>query len=145
MKRLWPYAAAVLLVAAPLAVVHPVQVRGRSMEPTYRDGQLVWTLQSWCAGAPRRGQVWVVEGPDGPVIKRLLGLPGETVQETGGDLWVGGLRLKEPYVARVDARDGGPWPCGSGYLFLGDNRPLSEDGRAWGPLPRAALQGRVVF
>lgn len=145
MKRLGPYAAAVLIVAAPLAVVHPVQVRGRSMEPGLRDGQLVWTLRAWCAGAPRRGQVWVVEGPDGPVIKRLLGLPGEIVSERGGDLWIGGVRVKEPYVARVDARDGGPWPCGAGYLFLGDNRPVSEDGRAWGPLPLAALQGRVVF
>jgi signal peptidase I len=145
MKRLWPFGAAVLIALSPFAAIHPVRVEGHSMEPGLRDGQRVWALRAWCAGAPARGQVWIVDGPGGPAIKRLLGLPGETVQEQGGDLWIGGARIPEPYVARVDASDGGPWPCGAGYLFLGDNRPRSEDGRVWGPLPRAALEGRVVF
>lgn len=145
MKRLWPYGLALVLALSPLAVVHPVKVRGRSMEPAYPDGRLVWALRPWCAGPPLRGQVWIVAGPEGPAIKRIIGLPGETVSERGGDLWIGGARIREPYVARVDATDGGPWPCGNGYLFMGDNRPLSEDGRAWGPLGREALQGRVVF
>lgn len=145
MKRLWPYGLGLLIALSPLVAIHPVRVSGHSMEPSYHDGQIVWTLRAWCAGAPTRGQVWIVDGPNGPVIKRLLGLPGEMLSEKGGDLWVGGARLSEPYVARVDARDGGPWPCADGYLFIGDNRPHSEDGRAWGPLPRTALEGRVVF
>ena len=143
MKRLWPYGLGLLIALSLLIWVHPVRVRGRSMEPGLRDGQFLWALRAWCAGAPARGQVWVVEGPEGPAIKRLVGLPGETVAERGGDLWIGGARLDEPYVARVDA-GGGPWPCGDGYLFLGDNRTQSRDGRAWGPLPRAALEGRVI-
>lgn len=145
MKRLWIYGVAGLLALSPLAVVHPVVVEGHSMEPGLKDGQLVAALWPWCAGSPKRGQVWIVKGPDGSAIKRLIGLPGETVTEQGGDLWIGGARLNEPYVAQVDASDGGPWPCGAGYLFLGDNRPQSEDGRAWGPLPRAAFQSRVLF
>ena len=143
MKRLRLYGLALLIALSPLAVIHPVRVRGRSMEPGLRDGQLVWALRAWCAGAPARGQVWVVEGTEGPAIKRLLGLPGETLSEKNGDLWINGARLEEPYVAHVDA-DGGPWPCSSGYLLLGDNRPNSRDGRAWGPLPRAAFDGRVI-
>lgn len=144
MKRITLFGCAVLIALSPLAVIHPVTVEGHSMEPGLHNGQLVLALWPWCAGSPRRGQVWIVEGPEGPAIKRLIGLPGETVSERGGDLWIGGARLAEPYVARVDATDGGPWSCGSGYLFLGDNRPDSEDGRAWGPLNRAALQSRVV-
>ena len=145
MKRLWPYGLALLLALSPLALLHPVKVEGMSMEPSFRDGQLVWALWPWCAGEPARGQVWIVEGPEGPAIKRVIGLPGEVVSEKGGDLWIGGARLGEPYVARVDASDGGPWPCDGGYLLLGDNRPRSQDGRAWGPLGRGALKGRVVF
>ena len=145
MKRLWPYGLALVIALSPLGAIHPVKVEGHSMEPGLRDGQLVWVLRPWCAGAPRRGQVWVVKGPDGPAIKRVIGLPGETVSEKGGDLWIGGRRLREPYVAQVDATDGGPWPANGGYLFMGDNRPRSEDGRAWGPLPASAMRGRVLF
>jgi signal peptidase I len=144
MKRLWLYGSALAIALSPLAAIHPLKVDGHSMEPGLRDGQLVWVLRPWCAGPPRRGQVWEAEGPDGPAIKRIIGLPGEKVSEKGGDLWIGGARLHEPYVAQVDATDGGPWLCGSGYLLLGDNRPRSEDGRAWGPLPEAALRGRIL-
>jgi signal peptidase I len=144
MKRLWPYGLALLIALSPLVAIHPVKVEGHSMEPRLRDGQLVFALWPWCAGAPRRSQVWIVEGPDGSAIKRIVGLPGETVSERGGDLWVGGTRLREPYVNQVDASDSGSWPCSDGYLVLGDNRPHSEDGRAWGPLPRGALRGRVL-
>ena len=115
------------------------------MEPGLHDGELVWALRSWCAGPPRRGQVWIVQSPDGAAVKRIIGMPGETVSEKGGDIWIGGARLSEHYVARVDESDGGPWSCGTGYLLLGDNRPQSEDGRDWGPLGGEALKGRVVF
>lgn len=145
MKRIALYGLALLVALSPLTVIHPVTVEGHSMEPGLQNGQLVFALWPWCSGTPKRGQVWIVQGPEGSAIKRLIGLPGETVTEQGGDLWIGGARLKEPYVTQVDASDGGPWPCGTGYLFLGDNRPHSEDGRAWGPLERDALNGRVLF
>lgn len=145
MRRFWPYGLGLLIALSPLAVLHPVRIEGHSMEPGLRDGQLAWALRAWCAGTPARGQVWVVEGPDGSAVKRLLGLPGETLRERGGDLWIGATRLDEPYVARVDMTDGGPWSCGDGYLVLGDNRPHSEDGRAWGPLPKRALKDRILF
>ncbi|HET6330644.1 MAG TPA: signal peptidase I [Holophagaceae bacterium] len=144
MRRFWPYGLAFALALSPLAVLHPVKVEGHSMEPGLRDRQLVFALWSWCAGPPQRGQVWIVEGPDGSAIKRVIGLPGETMSERGGDLWIDGARLREPYVGQVDASDGGPWSCGDGYIVLGDNRPRSEDGRTWGPLSRSALHGRVL-
>ena len=144
MKRLWPYGLGLLIALSPLAVIHPEKVRGHSMEPAFSDGQMVLARWPWCSGKPARGEVWIVDGPNGPAIKRVIGLPGETVSEKNGDLWINGARLDEPYVAHVDATDGGPWPCGGGYLVLGDNRPRSEDGRAWGPLLLSALRGRVL-
>jgi len=145
MKPLRAYGLALLIALSPLAAIHPVKIEGQSMEPAFHDGQLAWALWPWCVGAPARGQVWIVEGPDGPAIKRVIGLPGETVSEKSGDLWIGGARLDEPYVVHVDATDGGPWSCNEGYLVLGDNRPRSVDGRAWGPLRGEAMRGRVVF
>ena len=69
--KAWVYAAALALALLPLAVVQPVQVQGHSMEPAFRNGDRAWALRAWAAGAPRRGQVWLVEGPEGPVLKRV--------------------------------------------------------------------------
>lgn len=142
--RPWVPAVALALALSPLAVVHPVRISGRSMEPALRDGDLRVALRAWAAGAPRRGEVWVVEGPEGPSVKRVLGLPGETLDQARGDLRLNGRGLDEPYVALTEREDGGPWVCGAGYLVLGDNRPLSRDGRAWGALPRSAFRARLL-
>ena len=132
------------LALSPLAVLHPLRVQGRSMEPTLRNGRLCWVLRSWVAGEPRRGQVWLVEGPEGPSLKRVLALPGECLEMRDGDLFRQGARLEEPYVARIERGDAGPWEAGRGYLVLGDNRPLSRDSRAWGSLDESAFRGRVL-
>lgn len=140
----WIPVAALALALSPLSVIHPVRVRGRSMEPALRDGELRFALRAWIAGAPRRGQVWVVEGPEGASVKRVVGLPGERLDQVRGDLRLRGRPLEEPYVAFTERADGGPWACGEGFLVLGDNRPASRDGRAWGPLPRRAFQDRLL-
>lgn len=114
------------------------------MEPSFRDGELRIALRAWAAGAPARGEVWVVEGPEGPSLKRVLGLPGEVLTVEGPHLRVDGHPVEEPWVAHPEVEDQGPFPCGSGYLVLGDNRPLSRDGRIWGPLVRGRMVARVV-
>jgi signal peptidase I len=131
------------LALSPLTVVHPVRISGHSMEPALRDGSLGFALRAWATHAPRRGETWVVEGPEGPSVKRVIGLPGESVDQLRGDLRLSGRFLDEPYVAQAEREDGGPWRCGEGYLVLGDNRPASRDGRVWGPLPRAAFKARL--
>ncbi len=140
----WIPLAALALALSPLAVVHPVRVAGRSMEPGLQNGDLRWVLRAWASHAPRRGEVWVVAGPEGEAVKRVLGLPGETVAWAGPDLRVDGRTLDEPWVVHPDRTGSGERACGRGYLVLGDNRPESLDGRAWGPLPSQALQGRIL-
>jgi len=139
----WVPIAALALALSPLTVIHPVHVSGLSMEPVLHDGQLVWALWAWCAGRPERGQLWLVRGPEGMSVKRAVGLPTERIEAKDGEIFINGSRLPEPYVERSDHFTGS-WACRDGYLMLGDNRPQSHDGRAWGPLPKSALKSRVV-
>jgi signal peptidase I len=77
-------------------------------------------------------------------VKRVLGLPGDTVAWQGPGLWINGQRLDEPWVVQPEHSGQGQRVCGDGYLVLGDNRPESQDGRSWGVLPAKALLGRVL-
>jgi signal peptidase I len=132
------------LALSPLLVVHPIRVSGHSMESTLMDGEVRWSLRAWASHAPRRGEIWVVEGPQGVSVKRVQGLPGDTVAWRGPDLWINGQRLDEPWVVHPERSGEGRQVCGQGYLVLGDNRPESQDGRSWGPVPPQAMRGRVL-
>ena len=142
--RIWIPLTAVALALAPLLVLHPVRVSGHSMEPALADGDLRWALRRWASHAPRRGEVWVLDSPYGRSVKRIIGLPGETVTWKGPDLWIEGQRLDEPWVLHPERSGSGQRECGRGYLALGDNRPESRDGRSWGALPPSALLGRIL-
>lgn len=143
--RPWIPLAALVLALSPLAVIHPVRISGRSMEPALHDGDLRWVLRAWASHAPRRGEVWLVEGPHGASAKRVVGLPGEAVTWAGPDLLVNGRLLDEPWVLHPEREGQGHLACGEGFLVLGDNRPESQDGRAWGPVPASAMRGRLLM
>jgi signal peptidase I len=138
------YAWALLLALSPLAFVHPVRVKGSSMEPSLKDGQTLLALQPWCSGKPSLGEVWTLDGPEGKAIKRVLALPGQTLEQRNGYLMRDGAFVEEPYVSFRDIRDDGPWSAGDGYLLLGDNRPASRDCRLWGAVSSGGMGGRVV-
>jgi signal peptidase I len=142
--RPWIPFAALALALSPLLVLHPVRVSGPSMAPTLADGELRWALRAWASGAPQRNEIWIVAGPQGPAIKRILGLPGDVVTWRGPELWINGQRHAEPWVTHPERAGQGQQICGDGYLVLGDNRPESQDGRSWGPLPPRSLKGRVL-
>jgi signal peptidase I len=135
---------AFLLGLSPLVVVHPVRVSGRSMEPGLGNGAVRLAMRAWCAGAPRPGQVWLVTTPSGTVVKRLAAGPGTRVELREGSLWVDGRPVPQTQVAFADRASGGPWDTGQGWFLLGDNRPLSHDSRAYGPVPGAALEARIL-
>jgi signal peptidase I len=140
----WVPASAIALAILPLAFVHPLKVAGQSMEPALKAGSVCLAVRAWCAGAPHRGEVWLIDGPDGPAIKRVVGLPGERLEQRDGEMYLNGQRLQEPFLQRFDQGNGGPWETGRGFLVLGDNRRESRDGRVWGPLLRSAFRSKVV-
>jgi signal peptidase I len=142
---------ALALAARRLGRLEPVLVAGDSMRPTLLPGQrlAVGPLDR----APRRGDLVVVRReparPSDPgleVVKRVVGLPGEQVRLAAGRLEVDGVEVAEPYLAPSAAGGDLDLRLGEGqYLVLGDHRAASTDGRDFGPVPAAALAGRVRF
>ncbi len=116
-----------------------------------------WVLPS---GAVERGDVAVFKFPEEPerdFIKRVVGLPGETLELRRKRVYIDGEPLDEPYLAgrqpvlrpgavAVERRDTfGPVTIPDGHYFMmGDNRDNSQDSRYWGPLPHAYLKGRAM-
>jgi signal peptidase I len=112
-----------------------------------------WRSRAAALLGPERGQV-VVFYPDAerrqdPLIKRAIGLPGETVEVHDGGVFVDGQRLDEPYVHSLETVCYSP--CGpvrlgpDEYFMLGDNRPNSRDSRSFGPVHLDQIIGRVVL
>lgn len=137
-------------------IAAPYVVSGTSMEPTFYDWQyliidkLVYDLHS-----PERGDVIVFKLPQDnsrSLIKRVIGLPGETVRISGSKVTIitldhgKELALSEPYIDPLDASTGDKLEVklGAGeYFVLGDNRHVSADSRFWGKLPQSDISGRV--
>jgi signal peptidase I len=123
-----------------------------SMAPTI--GTQDWFLSNKTAywfQSPQRGQIIVFVPPQRlhmkeDFVKRIIGLPGETVQVTQGVVYINGKPLSEPYITpdRAPIQDFGPYRVPEGQLFMmGDNRNNSADSREWGPLPLENIKGRA--
>jgi signal peptidase I len=164
-------AGAILIVLAIKEwVVNPYRIPSSSMEPTLhcaRPGQGCEARLSdrvlanrfiYHFRSPNRGEIIVFNTPkaaaeaacnaSGTFVKRLIGLPGETLREKNGFIYVNGKLLKEPYIKpnRRDRQTGGPWFVPKGhYFFMGDNRRESCDSRRWGSVPRKSLIGEVFM
>ena len=98
-----------------------------------------------------RGDVVVFKFPSEPevdYIKRLIGLPGDRIEISKGEVLVNGQPLKEPYVRDVYRQREfyGPYEVPAGeYFFMGDHRDRSSDSRIWGTVPRALIKGRALL
>ncbi|HIN34406.1 MAG TPA: signal peptidase I [Dehalococcoidia bacterium] len=101
--------------------------------------------------APKRGEVIVFEFPDSnpnnsrkDFVKRVVGLPGETVRMFDGKVFVNEEVLDEPYLSQKDHSNVSDVTLGEGeYYVLGDNRTHSNDSRSWGAVPEANIRGKV--
>ncbi|MGD0806542.1 MAG: signal peptidase I [Anaerolineales bacterium] len=125
-----------------------VVVDGPSMRPTLISGEwIVVNRLTYKLGSPQRGDVIVFLPPTNAqtddLIKRVIGLPGETVEIRDGSVWINGKVLEESYATGTTAPDN-RWQLGAGQLFvMGDNRQLSLDSRSFGPIPLREVVGRA--
>jgi signal peptidase I len=130
-------------------VLIPIRTQGVSMLPTYQSGtfNLVNRL-SYVGTSPRRGDVVAIRlaGPNVVYVKRIVGLPGERVAVSEGQLRINGEAVLEPYV-----RHRRPWDVAEvtlgpdEYFVMGDNRGMSAGDHDFGRVESDRILGRVVF
>jgi signal peptidase I len=132
-------------------------IEGPSMQPSFYEGQYILVSRvHYLLGEPARGDIVVIDPPgdDGMpneplLIKRLIGLPGETLALREGVLYIDGVAFDEPYIREtcttVTCTDR-TWEIPPGaYFFMGDNRNNSRDSRAFGTVERRRIIGEAVI
>ena len=147
-----------LLIVVPIRafLFQPFFVRGESMTPAFESGDyLIIDEISYRFQDPQRGEVIVFRYPNNPsqrYIKRIIGLPGETLEIKDGTVTISDQ--KEPHVLdESDYLSSDIFTPGEmlislaedEYFVLGDNRRASADSRRWGPLPRESIIGKVLL
>lgn len=145
----------ILLVAVGIALVHVFVgsvflVSGESMQPTSQSGDILWVNKlAYLALKPKRGDIVILRYPGDPdrrkFVKRIVGLPNETVEIRDGRLRTNDKPLTEAYldftVETMPELTVTLKP--DEYYTLGDNRPFSSDSRVFGPTPARFLIGRA--
>lgn len=140
---------AFLFYLALNVIVPRYEVEGSSMEPSFYSTQRVLVSRlHYVIGDPQRGDVIVFER-DENLIKRVIGLPGETIRLQDGHVYINDIELNEDYISAFcetgTCRDSS-WTLGADeYFVLGDNRPYSNDSHNFGPIHRDQIVGKVVF
>lgn len=135
----------------------PHQVDGRSMEPNFQNGEYILTDKvSYKMHEPRRGDVVVFHSPQDErvdFIKRIIGVPGDTVEVKEGYVYLNNKKLDEKYINDPGQVQNGRFmrpgvvvdvPLGE-YIVMGDNRNHSSDSREWGLVTRQEIVGRAFF
>ena len=140
-----------------LFVVQPNEVNGNSMVPNFQNRERILTDKlSYQFGEPKRGDVVVFKAPasepcsenECEYIKRIIGIPGDRVMVSGGQVYLNGELLKQDFLPEPGSfcQEGVEMEVPEGnYLVFGDNRSHSRDGREFGPIPRKLILGKVFF
>jgi signal peptidase I len=145
-----------------LFFVQPHQVNGQSMVPNFQSGEYVLSDKiTYRTRNPQRGEIVVFHAPEAAhcpkgtgcdFIKRVLGLPGDSIEVKDNHIYVNGTPLDEPYIPANFQTLAGKYTAGKTvilgpdeYFVCGDNRPYSSDSRAWGPIKKRDIVGRAFF
>jgi signal peptidase I len=145
----------IIVIPVRLFVAEPFIVSGSSMVPTFTNGDyLIVDKISYELGTPKRDDVVVFRYPRDTTkffIKRIIGLPNETVDIKGNDVTITngahtqGFKLDQPFVKNPANNDTHIVLKSDEYFVMGDNRSGSSDSRVWGPVRRSLLTGRAFL
>lgn len=147
--------ALVIVIPIRYFIFQPFFVRGQSMEPNFHNGDyLIIDEISYRINDPERGDVVVFKYPKDPsqrYIKRIIGLPGETIEIENGQIMI--IKQGETQVLDESTYLSGVQTSGevetkldeNEYFVLGDNRAASSDSRRWGILPEENIVGKVFL
>ena len=130
------------------AISARIRVESISMQPTLYAGDFIIVNKlAYRLGEPGRGDIIIFHYPPDPnrepYIKRVIGLPGETILVSKGKVYVGDVLLDEPYISDSPDYDG-TWEVPGDSLFvLGDNRNSSSDSHSWGMVPLENVIGKA--
>ena len=140
---------AVILYFLIDAVVGRVRVENISMQPTLHQDQFILVNKlAYKLGNYQRGDIIVFHFPGDPeedYIKRVIGLPGDTVEVRGGHVYVNGMMLEEDYIAAAPNYDKVYQVPEDGLFVLGDNRNQSSDSHMWGHVPTVNVVGKALI
>jgi signal peptidase I len=145
--------AVLIAIFINLFLVQATQVLGQSMEPNLHTQQrvLVEKVSYRFLRAPQRGDIVVIDldrenKTDDMLIKRVIGLPGDTIEIRSGEVYIDGERLEESWMPNVGGGSYGPTTIPPLHVFvMGDNRGASNDSRSFGPVHVDNLVGRAWF
>ncbi|MBI2689899.1 MAG: signal peptidase I [Acidobacteria bacterium] len=144
----------VIAVVIILFLYQPVKVEGTSMMPALEDQERIFInkfVYRFGFGDIERGDTvvfWFPRDPSKSYIKRVIGVPGDTVEVLEGEVRLNGHPVQEPYVPE-EFRDRLTVPATrvppDAFYVMGDHRSSSNDSRAWGVVPRRYIYGKAVF
>lgn len=137
-----------IILPIRLFLVQPFYVEGASMEPNFYDKEyLIIDEISYRFNEPQRGQVVIFKNPKNTkvyFIKRIIGLPGETIEVINGKIKINGKELEEDYIQFTSSQSHEPVALANDeYYLLGDNRANSYDSRTIGPINEKYIIGKV--
>lgn len=151
----------ILLIGLTYTLVNLASVRffieGPSMQPSFHNDQyLIVSRLHYLLDTPQRGDIVVFDAPgddeqaENPLlIKRLIGMPGETITFREGQLYIDGQLVNEPYIKEVCTTgtcQDRTWEVGAGqYFLMGDNRNNSRDSRVFGPVTKDRIIGEAII
>ncbi len=154
-NALYIITAIVLALLVQQFLIRPFVVNGESMSPTLETGDyLIIDEVSYKLHDPARGDVVVFKAPPEPTkfyIKRIVGLPGDTVTISGSTVTITnaehpkGFVLKEAFITHPAQNTISEKVPEGQYFVMGDNRAGSYDSRSWGFLPQTNLRGRALL
>jgi len=146
---LFAFAVAIFIV---IFVIQPVKVEGTSMQPQLVDQERIFVNRFiYRFKDIRRGDIvvfWYPKDRTKSFIKRVVGIPGDSVEIRDGSVYINGTRVNEPYL-KPEFRDHRTFKKmvvpGGQYFVLGDHRNSSNDSRSWGCVAQSLIYGKAVF